>query len=181
MGSTVPVPSLILLADADADNRELLSEVLRLENFRTAETADGPGLVESATRLLPQLILTELRLRRLDGFAAARRLKADPSTAGIPIVALTGYTPRDLDEKARDAGIAQVLVKPIAPDHLVATLRSVLAAAQALRAERQSLSAEASILRERARDTCAEARAAAEDAQRLIERARQILDRKPGE
>ncbi len=179
MGSPVPAASLILLADADADNRDLLSEILRLENFRIAEASDGPNLVESAARLQPQLILTELRLRRLDGFEAARRLKADPATAGIPIVALTGYTPQNLEEKAREAGIEQVLLKPIAPENLLAAVRRVLAASQALRAEHQTLSAEARELREQTAAKRAEVEAVAADARRLLEESRRIVDPKP--
>ncbi len=180
MGSPVPAASLILLADADADNRDLVSQILHLENFETAQASDGPDLIESATRLLPQLILTELRLRRIDGFEAARRLKADPRTAAIPIVALTGYTPPNFEEQARTAGIEQVLLKPIVPDSLVAAVQRVLAASRATRAEHAALSADARELREQAAVKRAETEAQLRRAARLAKRAREVIDREPG-
>ncbi len=179
MGLAVPTAPLILLADADQDNRDLVSQILRLQNFDTVEAFDGPGLIESATRLHPHLILTELRLHQIDGFEAASRLKADPSTGAIPIVALTGYTPANLEEKARQAGIEQVVLKPVAPDALIAVVQRVLATSQALREEHRALAAAARQLQERARETCARTEALNEDARRLLERSRLILDRKP--
>ena len=76
--------------------------------------------------LLPDIVLMDLALPRMDGWEATRRLKADPKTKHIPIVALTGHALAGHAEGAREAGCDAFVTKPCLPDVLVAEIKRVL-------------------------------------------------------
>src|SRR3954466_852148 len=82
---------LILLVDDFQDNREMYAEYLTYSGYRVEEAATGPEALEKAFSLLPDLILMDLSLPGIDGWEATRRLKSDPRTTKIPIIALTGH------------------------------------------------------------------------------------------
>src|SRR5204862_5620766 len=82
--------------------------------------------VEKTTELLPDIVLMDLALPRMDGWEATRRLKADPRTRHIPVVALTGHALAGHAEGARDAGCDAFVTKPCLPDALVAEIRRLL-------------------------------------------------------
>ena len=117
---------LVLVVEDHADAREMYAAGLELAGFRVAEAADGLQAIASAIELRPAVIIMDLSLPRLDGWAATRQLKTDARTTSIPVVALSGHTlPRYIDE-ARAAGCVAVLVKPCLPDAVVAEGRRAL-------------------------------------------------------
>jgi len=121
-GAADPIP--ILVIDDDPTSLELAIEVLELGGYavRTAPTAER-GL-ELAARERPALILMDLHFATgVSGFEATRRLKADPLTAGIPVVALTALAPRQPEHAGRDAGFAAYLTKPLDVTMLRETVR----------------------------------------------------------
>lgn len=118
---------LILVVDDFADVREMYVAYLRFAGFRVDEAADGFEALQKTAQLLPDLVLMDLSLPGLDGWEATRRLKADPLTKSIPIVALTGHTLTPYVQRARDAGVDGFLAKPCLPDALVTEVRRVLA------------------------------------------------------
>ncbi len=120
---------LILVVDDYADAREMYVEYLQFSGFRVAEAANGHEAVERATTLRPDLILMDLSLPGMDGWEATRRLKSDPRTEGIPVVALTGHALEGAADTARRAGCDAFIVKPCLPDDLVIEVRRVLSAA----------------------------------------------------
>ncbi len=81
---------LVLVVDDFADAREMYGEYLKFCGFRVAEAQNGVEAIDKAKRLKPDLILMDLSMPVVDGWEATRRLKADASTKGIPVVALTG-------------------------------------------------------------------------------------------
>ena len=114
----------ILVIDDDPTSLELAVEVLALDGYavRTAPTAER-GL-ELAAREWPALILMDLHFATgVSGLEATRRLKADPRTAGIPVVALTALVQRQAEHAARDAGFAAYLTKPLDVTMLRETVR----------------------------------------------------------
>jgi CheY-like chemotaxis protein len=115
---------LVLLADDDADTRQLYALSLRMEGLFVELARDGVEALELAQARHPDVIVTDLVLPRLDGFALCGRLKEDSRTAAIPVIALTGYLRPA--EDVRRAGFAAYLLKPIAPDALAARIREVL-------------------------------------------------------
>jgi CheY-like chemotaxis protein len=96
-------------------------------DYDVTEAADGLDALEALRRQLPDVIVTDLALPRMDGFALLERLRADERTTGIPVIALSGYSGREHEDRAREAGSAIVLQKPCLPDTLVDALSEVLA------------------------------------------------------
>jgi CheY-like chemotaxis protein len=76
--------------------------------------------------LLPDLIVLDLELPGISGFEAARRLRSNPLTQDIPLVAATGYSHERQLSLARACGFVEVIVKPIDPDQLVETIERLL-------------------------------------------------------
>ncbi|MEO8436842.1 MAG: response regulator [Chloroflexota bacterium] len=104
---------LVLIVDDNDRNRKLAGDVLRLARFRTLEAATAAEGIALASEHLPDVILMDLRLPDLDGTEAVRMLRAEPRTAGIPVVAVTALTLDAGDDWISDAGFAGYIVKPI--------------------------------------------------------------------
>jgi two-component system, cell cycle response regulator DivK len=119
---------LILVVDDFEDNREMYTQFLRFNGYRVAEAVDGLDALTKAAALRPDLIVMDLSLPRLDGWEATRRLKKDPVTRHIPVVALTGHALAGHEEGARDAGCDSFVTKPCIPADLEAEIRRVLTA-----------------------------------------------------
>jgi len=106
---------VIVVVDDDRDTRELYRACFDMSGYLTAEAGTGEEAIAAAHRLKPDVVLTDLILPDIDGFAVARRLKEDPATAGIHVILLTGYSPEDLQGKAAAAGVERALLKPCLP------------------------------------------------------------------
>jgi len=118
---------LILLVDDFEDTRTMYGRMLSFQGFRVIEAADGEAAVEQAQTALPDLVVMDLGLPKIDGWEATRRLKADTRTQDIPILALTGYTRDESVRRAKAAGCDALFTKPCSPDKLVAKIREMLA------------------------------------------------------
>ena len=94
---------------------------------RVAEATNGVEAIEKTLELMPDIILMDLALPRMDGWEATRRLKMDGRTRHIPIVALTGHALAGHAEGARQAGCDSFVTKPCLPDALVAEIQRMLA------------------------------------------------------
>jgi two-component system, cell cycle response regulator DivK len=105
--------SRILIVEDNALNRALLLAVLKPEGFEVLIAEDGLLGVEVALRERPDLILMDVMLPGLDGYEAARRLKAHQATRHIPIIAITANTAPAERERALDAGCDGYLAQPI--------------------------------------------------------------------
>ncbi len=112
----------ILVVDDSALNRKLVSTILQANHFEVLEAIDGEQAVAVATSERPSLILMDIQLPKLDGYEATRRLRAQPETKDIPIIALTANAMAGEDERARAAGCDGYISKPIDTRSLVPTL-----------------------------------------------------------
>ena len=117
---------LVLVVEDYQDAREMYAAYLQFSGFDVAEAGNGIEAVEKATELLPDIILMDLALPRMDGWEATRRLKADARTRHIPVVALTGHALAGHADGAREAGCDAFVTKPCLPDALVAEIRRLL-------------------------------------------------------
>ena len=121
------MPAHLLLVDDYRDALEMWALYLRARGFEIQTAADGLSAVRIATETLPDLIVMDLALPMLSGCEAASRLRAQPETSHIPIIATTGNTnPADI-ERARHAGFVAIMIKPCDPPGLVAEIERVLA------------------------------------------------------
>jgi CheY-like chemotaxis protein len=94
--------------------------------YDVTEAADGLAALETLEQHWPDVVVTDLALPRMDGFELLTRLRADPRTANVPVVALSGYSGPDHDARVRAAGTAVVLQKPCLPDALLEALTGLL-------------------------------------------------------
>lgn len=117
---------LILIAEDDADNREGYAEYLAGLGYRVAQAATGEDALAWARQLTPDIVLLDLALPGIDGWEVARRLKADPATAGIRLIALSACVfPADVI-RAREAGCELFLEKPCYPQTVADEIRRLI-------------------------------------------------------
>jgi CheY-like chemotaxis protein len=120
-------PYRVLIVDDFEDNRAMYAEFLRYSGFDVIEGTNGVEAIEFALTHAPDAIVMDLSLPVLDGWEATRRLKGDPRTRDIPVIALTGHALEGHSRGARDAGCDCFLSKPCLPEALVQTLTDLLA------------------------------------------------------
>jgi two-component system, cell cycle response regulator DivK len=104
--------SVLVVEDFD-DTREMMKIMLEMRGCRVLEAADGQKAVEVATREKPDLILMDLNLPVLDGYAATRHLHNQEETQMIPIVAFSAQCANDRVARALEAGCLDCVAKPV--------------------------------------------------------------------
>jgi CheY-like chemotaxis protein len=124
---TDQTPRKILLVEDVEDNRGIIRQVAGRMKLTLLEAADGAEGVRLAREQRPALILMDLSLPVLDGWAATAMLKGDPETAHIPVVALTAHAMEGDEQRAREAGVDGYMTKPISIMSLKELLTRVLA------------------------------------------------------
>jgi CheY-like chemotaxis protein len=118
---------LILIVDDFEDNRAMYVEYLQFQGFRVAEAVNGADAIDRTLELMPSVVVMDLSLPVMDGWEATRRLKANPTTKHVVIIALTGHAEVAHAQKARDAGCDDFVAKPCLPEQLVAKVREHVA------------------------------------------------------
>lgn len=119
-----------LLIEDNAENRYLATFLLERHGWKVSAADDGPRGLELAPRLMPTLILLDIQLPGMDGYAVARALRADPRVAQIPIVAVTSYAMPGDRERCMASGCNGYIEKPIDPDTFVREVAAFAAGAQ---------------------------------------------------
>ena len=114
---------LILIVEDNEKNLKLVRDLLQVKGYRTLEAGTGELGVELARQHTPHLILMDIQLPGLDGVAALGQLKADPSTASIPVIALTAFAMHDDRQRFLAAGFDGYLSKPVNIAEFVATVK----------------------------------------------------------
>jgi CheY-like chemotaxis protein len=122
---------LVLIVEDYQDAREMYAAYLQFSGYRVAEASNGLEALDKTRELMPDIILMDLALPKMDGWEATRRLKADERTRHIPIVALTGHALAGHAEVARQAGCDAFVTKPCLPDALVAEIERMLSSRRA--------------------------------------------------
>ena len=116
----------ILLVEDNEMNRDMLSRRLTKRGYDVTMAVDGQEGVDLAMAQQPDLILLDMSLPVLDGWTAARMLKADPATAVIPIIALTAHALAGDREKALEAGCDDYDTKPVDLARLIEKIQAQL-------------------------------------------------------
>jgi two-component system cell cycle response regulator DivK len=114
---------LILIVEDNEKNLKLVRDLLQVKGYQTLEAGTAEQGIELARRHTPQLILMDIQLPGMDGVAALGQLEADPTTAQIPVIALTAFAMKDDRERFRSAGFDGYLVKPINIRELLEVVR----------------------------------------------------------
>jgi len=118
--------SRILLVEDNEMNRDMLSRRLSRKGYSVTVAVDGAQGVEMAVDTRPDLILMDMSLPVMDGWEAARQLKANPESSGIPIIALTAHAMSDDRNKAIEAGCDEYDTKPVEFSRLLQKMESLL-------------------------------------------------------
>jgi two-component system, cell cycle response regulator DivK len=116
----------ILLIEDNPQNRYLAKFLLEQRGHEVVQAESGPQGLELAARICPDLILLDIQLPGMDGYAVARALKSDPQLQRIPIVAVTSYAMVGDREKSISAGAEGYIEKPINPETFVAEVEQFL-------------------------------------------------------
>ena len=112
----------VLLIEDNEQNRYLTTFLLEHHGCRVVSTADGLSGIAAATEVVPDLILLDIQLPRMDGHSVAKHLRTIPTLDAVPIVAVTSYAMAGDREKAIAAGCNGYIEKPINPDTFVAEI-----------------------------------------------------------
>jgi CheY-like chemotaxis protein len=123
---------LVLVVEDDPETRHFYALTLNTNGFTTEEAHNGFQALDKATAAIPDLILSDIAVPGIDGIELCRRLRADPRTAPIPILAVTGYDDRHYPDRVLAAGASRVLIKPFAAETLLAEARDLLRAPGAM-------------------------------------------------
>lgn len=118
----------ILLVEDNEMNRDMLSRRLSRRGFEVLLAENGQSGVELTISERPDLILMDMSLPVMDGWEATRRIKADPSIAGIPIIALSAHAMASDRETALQAGCDDYDSKPVDLSRLIQKIEQLLAA-----------------------------------------------------
>ena len=118
----------VLVVDDNQDAAQTISIALRLEGFTVATAFDGNEALAEAARFQPQIVLLDIGMPGMDGYAVARELRAREQTKSTIIIALTGYGQPEDKARAKAVGFTDHLTKPVAPDRLSTMLKEHLAA-----------------------------------------------------
>ena len=116
----------VLVVDDEPTIRTLVNAVLDGPDVQTIEAADGSEAIDMIRRYRPDLVLLDIVMPRMDGFAVCERMRAEESTARTPVLLLTALGQESDRERARQAGADGVVQKPFSPAVLRATVESIL-------------------------------------------------------
>jgi chemosensory pili system protein ChpA (sensor histidine kinase/response regulator) len=113
----------VLVVDDDEGTRHCLCRLLETFGYACADAADGVEALRRTRTLMPQAIIMDINMPRLDGFEAIRQIKADPATCAIPVLALTANANFEDQRQAGVLGVNAFLTKPTNLSELLAHLR----------------------------------------------------------
>jgi two-component system, cell cycle response regulator DivK len=122
--------SLVLIVEDNEKNMKLVRDVLQVKGYETMEAGNAEdGLALAATRR-PDLVLMDIQLPGMNGIDALAELRADPATAGIPVIAITASVMQQDRKHITEAGFDAYLGKPLDLKQFLATVKRVLEASR---------------------------------------------------
>ncbi len=118
---------MVLIVEDDRISQKMVRDALRAAGYETEEVDSGERALQKVAEKTPDLIVMDIRLPGIDGLETTRRLKADPGTAAIPIVAVTAHVMPEDESLIRDAGCDAYMPKPLRFSALLGLVRDLLA------------------------------------------------------
>ncbi|MGE4243288.1 response regulator [Ramlibacter sp.] len=132
---------VVLIVDDVPDNISMLHDALDESGYTVLVATDGEAALARASQALPDIVLLDAMMPGIDGFEVAKRLKASPATAHIPIIFMTGLTETEHLVAALDAGGVDYVTKPIKPKEVLARMGVHMQSARLARQARNALDA----------------------------------------
>ena len=116
----------MLIVDDEEMNREVLRELLEANGYQVHEATDGAEAFERARSDVPNLILMDIRMPKVDGFDTFAKLRSDPDTARIPVIAVTAFAMESDRLRTLSAGFDAYISKPVDFQLLLKTIHQLL-------------------------------------------------------
>jgi CheY-like chemotaxis protein len=120
-------PARVLIVEDNPQNLKLVNVILRGEGYDVVSAGDAIEAQHRIEEQVPDLILMDIGLPGMDGYALTRELRRRPETTAVPVVAVTSFAMKGDEEKAREAGCRAHIAKPIDRRELLQTVRELLA------------------------------------------------------
>ena len=117
----------ILIAEDERDIRELIKFTLTFAGHQITEATNGEEAVAKARDVIPDLIMTDVRMPKMTGYEACKIIKADNTTKHIPVVILSAKGQDEERDLGAESGADDYIVKPFAPDDLARRVAEILA------------------------------------------------------
>ena len=116
----------ILVAEDERDIRELIEFTLHYAGFEIDMATNGVEAVEKATKIVPDLILMDVRMPRMTGYQACKALKENPETKDIPVIFLSAKGQESEIQEGLEVGAMEYILKPFATDVLTSQVKRIL-------------------------------------------------------
>jgi CheY-like chemotaxis protein len=117
---------VVLIVDDNPDSREMYGEYFVAAGYRVLEASDGAAALALVRSTRPSVILMDLSMPGVDGWEATRRLKSDPETSAIPIIAISAHAEKSAQTRALDAGCDVFVAKPCLPSEVARQVARML-------------------------------------------------------
>lgn len=116
----------VLIIEDNEQNMYMLSYLLESENYEVNQAYSGPAGIDTAKKIKPDIILLDIQLPEMDGYAVAQKLREVEKLKEIPIIAVTSYAMPGDKEKALESGATGYIEKPINPDTFITEMKYFL-------------------------------------------------------
>ncbi|MGH2779162.1 MAG: response regulator transcription factor, partial [Actinomycetota bacterium] len=111
--------STVLVVEDDPDVRELIARKLAQAGFEVHTREDGQAGLEATSEVAPDIVLLDIMMPRLDGIEVCRRMRAEPSTASVPVIMLTAKAQEADVDRGFGVGADDYIIKPFSPRELL--------------------------------------------------------------
>ena len=118
---------LVLVVDDEDMTRQMLSTLLKLDGHDCMEAEDGLEALEKALEFNPDAIILDVMMPKMDGITVCKKLRADPATAYVPIIMLSGQSRVNAEGEGLEAGANAYLRKPMNPKKMLMLLNDLMA------------------------------------------------------
>ena len=116
----------VLIVEDNPKNMKIMADLLRVHGYECLQARDGMEGLDTAIREKPDLILMDVQLPRLDGYAVTRSIRQNAGTRSIPVIVVTSFAMKNEEERAREAGCDEYISKPIDIRKFVETVKRFL-------------------------------------------------------
>jgi DNA-binding response OmpR family regulator len=120
-----PMQTVLVVEDSD-DVRESCARWLGMAGYAVREARNGAEAIRSASESRPDLVLLDISLPGMDGYALARQWHEEPGMSSVPVIVLSGRSGEEHEKLARGSGVVLALQKPCAPDLILAAIHGAL-------------------------------------------------------